>query len=182
MRLHPLPPEISQLLRGLDAPPKLVAHLALVHAAAVTLTGKLKEQWPDLLYDQQAVLIGAAMHDIGKVLYPRELTQPGNQHEEAGPGLLIAHGLSEDHARFARTHARWQQEDAVQLEDLLVAFADHIWKGARNNLLEEEIARRIAPLCNETFWDVYLQLDEIADELAEGAHERILWQEAADFS
>jgi hypothetical protein len=59
-----------------------------------------------------------------------------------------------------------------------VAFADHIWKGARNNTLEEEIARQIAQRCNEPFWNVYLQLDDIACELAEDAHEKILWQEA----
>jgi hypothetical protein len=29
-------------------------------------------------------------------------------------------------------------------------FADHIWKGARNNVLEEEIARQIAQKCDET--------------------------------
>lgn len=182
MQIQPLPPEISQLLRDLDAPSKLVAHLTLVHVTAFTLIQKLKELWPNLSYDQRAVLIGAATHDIGKVLYSRELTQPGNQHEEAGPALLIAHGLSEDYARFACTHARWQHDPAIQLEDLLVAFADHIWKGARNNTLEEAIVRQIAQRCNEAFWDVYLQLDEIASELAEGAHERILWQEAADFS
>jgi hypothetical protein len=178
MQLQPLPPRINQLLHDLHAPPKLVAHLTLVHATAFTLMNRLKEYWPGLLHDQQAVLIGAATHDIGKISYPQELAHPGNQHEDAGPALLIAHGLPEHYARFARTHAQWQEESAIQLEDLLVAFADHIWKGARNNTLEEEIARQIAQRCDETFWNVYLQLDDIANELAEDAHEKILWQEA----
>jgi hypothetical protein len=113
MLLQPLPPEINQLLHDLHAPPKLVAHLTLVHATAFTLSSRLREHWPDLLYDQQAVIIGAATHDIGKIVYPQELTQPGNRHEDAGPGLLIAHGLPEHYARFARTHAQWQQEADV---------------------------------------------------------------------
>jgi hypothetical protein len=63
--------------------------------------------WPQLSFDADAVSYGAATHDVGKALYPNELTGPGNQHESAGYRLLLDHGAPERRARFARTHARW---------------------------------------------------------------------------
>ncbi len=58
----------------------------------------------------------------------------------------------------------------------LVAFADTIWKGKRNEALEREIAQQIARRCREETWEVYMKLDDIACELAKDAHDRILWQ------
>lgn len=85
-------------------------------------------------------------------------------------------GFSETSARFARTHARWKQGASVQLEDLLVGFADTIWKGKRDEVLEQAIAAQIASQCQEEVWAVYMKLDDIAGELAQDAPERILWQ------
>ena len=45
-------------------------------------------RWPVLSVDHEAVLYGAATHDIGKVLHPNELDGPGNEHEKDGPALL----------------------------------------------------------------------------------------------
>ena len=97
-------------------------------------------------------------------------------HEEIGPQLLLESGLPEVHARFACTHARWEQEPDAQIEDLLVAFADKIWKGKRDETLEGAITQQIAQQYQEENWQVYMQLDDIACELARDAHERILWQ------
>ncbi len=44
----------------------------------------------------------------------------------------------------------------------LVAFADTIWKGKRNEALEREIAQQIARRCREETWEVYMKLDDIA--------------------
>jgi hypothetical protein len=176
MPLHELPPDVLDILAKYTAPPRLVAHLTIVYDVALKLIKQLEVSWPLLDYDQECVLIGAATHDVGKVVYPNELSGPGVQHEEIGPQLLMEAGLSETQARFARTHGRWYQEAAVQLEDVLVAFADTIWKGKRDEALEQEMARQIARQCREEPWQVYMQLDDIAQELAKGAHDRILWQ------
>lgn len=176
MPFHDLPPRALEILTKYAAPPRLVAHLVVVHDVAVTLIAHLQACWPVLVYDRERVLLGAATHDIGKVVYTNELAGPGVQHEEVGPQLLLACGLSEAEARFARTHARWEQESTFQLEDMLVAFADTIWKGKRDEGLEQVVARLIAQQSREEIWQVYIKLDDIACELAKDADERILWQ------
>lgn len=129
-----------------------------------------------LEFDHQRVLFGAATHDIGKTVATYELTGPGTQHEEIGPQLLQESCFPESYARFARTHAQWDREASLQLEDLLVAFADTIWKGKRDEALEQEIAQQIARQCQEELWQVYIKFDDIASDLAKDAHNRILWQ------
>ncbi|GCE45226.1 HD domain-containing protein [Thermosporothrix hazakensis] len=174
MQIQHLPESIQAILAKHAAPPRLVAHLTIVHDVAVRLTARLQHHWPHLTYDRQAVLIGAATHDIGKAIVREELTGPGSRHEEIGPQLLRESGLRESYARFARTHNQWAQESP--LEDLLVAFADTIWKGKRNIELEEALVKRIASQCQQEVWSVYMQFDEIAEELAQDAHHRLLWQ------
>ncbi len=41
MHLEPLPSEVADLLSQLDAPPRLAAHLTLVHDIACKLTARL---------------------------------------------------------------------------------------------------------------------------------------------
>lgn len=176
MPFHKLPPEVLDILAKYAAPPRLVAHLTVVHEVAIMLINLLGSSWPVLEYDRERVLMGAATHDVGKAVYTNELTGPGTQHEEIGPQLLLESGLPEAYARFARTHARWNQDPSAQLEDLLVAFADTIWKGKRDESLEQEVAQQIAMRCQEETWQVYMKLDDIACDLAKGAHDRILWQ------
>lgn len=176
MILHKLPSTVTVLLDGSAASPRLVAHLTLVYNAALQLTQKIDEYWPTLVYDREAVLLGAATHDVGKVVYKNELTGPGNQHEEIGPRFLLQQGFPEKYVRFARTHARWYQEPVILLEDVLVAFADTIWRGERNEFLEKELVKQIAQSCNETPWSVYMKLDDIATDIAKDAPERLMWQ------
>lgn len=174
MPYQKLPPEVIALLTRYAAPPGLIAHLIIVHDVASTLIQQIDMLWPQLDYDREAVLIGAATHDIGKVIYPNELTGPGTQHEEIGPQLLQDSGFSPDRARFARTHGQWSQEAA--LEDLLVTFADKIWKGKRDEALEQELAQQIARQSQKEAWEVYMELDDMANGIAEDADERIVWQ------
>lgn len=176
MPFQELPPEVLDILAKYGAPPRLVAHLTIVHDVAITLIKQLDASWPTLDYDQERVLLGAATHDVGKTVYTNELTGPGDQHEEIGPQILMESGFLETHARFARTHAQWDREASVQLEDVLVAFADTIWKGKRDEVLEQEIAQQIARQCQEELWQVYMKFDNIASDIAQDAHNRILWQ------
>ncbi|QBD79250.1 HD domain-containing protein [Ktedonosporobacter rubrisoli] len=176
MPLQELPPDVLKMLAKYAASPRLVAHLTIVHDVAITLLEQIDASWPLLHYERESVLIGAATHDVGKTVYPDELIGPGSQHEEIGPQLLRESGFPENHARFAHTHGQWEREAAVQLEDILVAFADTIWKGKRNEALEQALALQIAEQCQQEVWEVYMKLDDIACELAKEAHERIIWQ------
>ncbi|MEZ0114050.1 hypothetical protein ABH920_008084 [Catenulispora sp. EB89] len=84
-------------LRGWRSWPKTVAHLRAVHDVAARLVAWAAER--GLPVDAEAVLFGAATHDIGKALHPAELSGPGSEHEAAGRDLLllttVGHGADE---------------------------------------------------------------------------------------
>jgi hypothetical protein len=174
-----LPLEAKRLLETLNAPPRLMAHLAIVHDAAVEILGAFQARWPDLKIDEDAVLFGAATHDIGKVLHTNELTGPGNQHEQDGPGLLQQLGVSPERSRFTRTHGAWNTEANLALEDFIVALADHCWKGSRNEALEAMVAGRIAESLEIETWEAFMGLDEIVAEVASRGEQRLAWQRLA---
>ena len=180
MQLRALPDEVQQLLIRLNAPPRLVAHLVLVHDAAFQILEAFQNRWPDLPIDRDAVLFGAATHDIGKVLHPNELVGPGRRHEQDGPTLLEQAGFSPARSRFARTHGTWKQEPHIALEDLVAALADTCWKGSRNDALEMTLATRISELLGVENWGAFSALDEIVSEIASRADERLAWQRRAD--
>lgn len=180
MPLRDLPANAEQLLTMLQAPPRLVAHLALVHDAATEILKAIQARWPGLTVDADAVLFGAATHDIGKVLHPNELTGPGNQHEQDGPPLLEKCGVPTARSRFARTHGTWGRETNLTLEDFLVALADHCWKGSRNDDLESKVAGRIAESVRVEPWEAFMALDEIVSQVASRGEERLAWQRRAE--
>ena len=152
----------------LGAPPRLVAHLTLVHDVSCLLTAQLHATWPALRYDRTAVQVGAALHDIGKTVHPEELTQPGHAHEAAGEVLLGEHGFPETLARIARTHRQWPDELTPQPEDLLVALADTWWRGKREEQLEAAVCRWIAEQMQLAQWQVFTALDDIAAGITAG--------------
>jgi hypothetical protein len=158
------------------APPRLVAHLRLVHDVAAFLIEFLERRFPEVPIDRGAVLFGAATHDLGKVLHPAELTGPGRRHEVDGPPLLEQHGVPRALARFARTHGSWERDDDLALEDFLVALADTAWKGKRIAAIEEHVVSRIAKQTGIEPWKVFTALDDFLDEIASQGDERLAWQ------
>ena len=176
VEIRELPHDARRLLKRLNAPPRLVAHLALVHDVAADLLQSLSAHWQGFPMDKDAVLFGAATHDIGKVLHPSELSGPGSNHERDGPGILERMGIAPDRSRFARTHGTWKQEALLTLEELIVALADTCWKGKRDEGLESRLASDIAGLQGIEKWEVFLALDEIIARIAAHAEERLAWQ------
>ncbi|HWS35008.1 MAG TPA: HD domain-containing protein [Actinoplanes sp.] len=172
-----LPPGVVDLLVAVGAPARLGAHLRLVHDVAWELTGWLAGAHPRLGFDRAAVLFGAATHDIGKVLHPRELSEPGDRHEAAGRELLLARGVEPRLARFAGTHGSWQ-ETGVTVEDLLVSVADKVWKAQRVEDLEQLLADRIARAGELAGWEAFLSLDDCLERLAARADGRLAFQNA----
>ncbi len=169
----PLPAEVSRLLESLDAPRRLVAHLILVHDTACSMVAAFDQAWPALTYDREAVRLGAAIHDIGKITHPDELRGPGHAHEAAGESLLLAQGWPEHLSRFARTHGQWSTLSVPPLEDLLVALADNWWRGRRDEVIESAVCAQIAAQTHQSAWQVYLALTEIADVITSSADERL---------
>lgn len=176
-RLRPLPGEVAQLLRDMEAPPRLAAHLRAVHDVACQIADWLTRQYPALRFDLDAVLFGAATHDIGKTVYTAELSGPGSQHEEAGRQLLLAHGISPALSRFAATHAAWTRPD-IQIEDLLVSVADKVWKNKRVPDLEDLVVSRLAEASGRSAWEEFLAFDDLLTSIGEDADGRLAFQAA----
>jgi hypothetical protein len=173
VRLRPLPASAKKLLESLNAPPALVAHLTLTHDVAAAIVQRLDKKWPGLTFDREAVRLGAAIHDVGKVRCPLELTAPGDKHEGEGEKLLLSLGWPQAHARFCRTHGQWNEESP--LEDLLVALANTIWNGERDARLEDATAVHLARQLREEPWQVYLALDDLLTDLTVDTDARLEW-------
>jgi hypothetical protein len=169
-----LPPGVPNLLRLVSAPPRLIAHLVLVHDVASRLVELLSQAFPNVALD--GVLFGAATHDLGKAHYIAELVRPGKEHERRGVDLLLAMGISQDRARFAYTHGNWDTVQNVTLEDLLVALADNCWKGKREDALETKTVNLLSAVSGKPAWDCYAELDKILGALAADADARLDWQ------
>lgn len=173
--LMPLPARVAGLLRQLDAPPRLVAHLRAVHDVAVLLADWVRAECPALDFDRDAVLFGAATHDIGKALHPAELSGPGARHEAAGRELLLAHEVDAELARFAGTHASWA-EPGIGVEDLLVSLADKVWKNKRVPDLEDRVVAHLARAGGRPVWEAFLSLDSFLTAVGEDADRRLAYQ------
>jgi hypothetical protein len=171
----PLPTEVVQLLVRLSAPPRLAAHLRLVHDVAGQLVDYLASGQPDLIVDRDAVMFGAATHDVGKVIHPEELSGPGSAHERAGYELLIAEGVPHELARFARTHGDWSAS-GLTVEDHLVTLADKIWKAKRVPGLEDLVVDHITMATGAERWEAFMALDEVLEHLAGGSDQRLTFQ------
>ena len=170
-----LPEEAIALLRRVSAPPRLIAHLILVHDVAAALIEQIDQAFPGLTFDRDAVLFGAAVHDIGKAIHGNESDEAGNRHDKRGLELLRAMGIPEHRARFAYTHRNWSGGN-VAFEDLLVAMADKWWKGKRIEQLESIAADYLARVSQKPRWTCYSMLDEILESVAKDAQARLSWQ------
>nr|WSX54855.1 HD domain-containing protein [Streptomyces sp. NBC_00974] len=173
--LLPLPHRVAELLSVLGGPPRLAAHLRAVHDVAYQLVDWVEERYPAVAVDREAVLFGAATHDIGKTVHVAELSGPGSAHEETGQALLLERGVSPEFARFAATHASWTRSD-VGLEDLLVSLADKIWKNKRVPDLEDLVVARLAQATSRPAWEEFLALDKVLSRLGNEADERLTFQ------
>jgi hypothetical protein len=171
--LRQMPKQARDVLTAIGASPRLLAHHALVHEAAAELVEGIAAEWPSFAVDRQAVLLGAATHDAGKAVHREEMSGPGRKHEADGPALLVAHGIPEDLARFARTHGQWALEPSPGAEDLLVALANLVWVGERNQRLEDAMILQVAQFSGEPLWNVFARFDSILLSIVEGAGRRL---------
>ncbi|UZR94080.1 HD domain-containing protein [Chondrinema litorale] len=169
------PNKIVELLEKLNSPERLSRHLQIVYSTAYELLSQIKKEWSVIELDEELILFGAGTHDIGKTKIKSEIFNSGKEHETVGKRILEELGLAETESRFALTHGNWKESDLL-LEDLLVSLADKIWKGKRVEELEERVGHAIANKLKVDYWDVYVKLDKILEEISIGADERLIWQ------
>ncbi len=174
--LQPLPDRVVALLREVKAPARLVAHLRAVHDVAHRLLDVHDVNWPEIPVDGAAVCFGAATHAIGKALHPKELSSPGGKHVLAGLDLLLRNGVDERLARFAVTHEHWRELDDITIEDLLVALADQVWRGERDEDLVRALVDLIAHTDDREPFEVFVYLDKGLEPIVEGGPDRVAFQ------
>lgn len=162
--------EALNLLRSLGAPPRLVLHGEIVSEVAAAISHTTTRL--GVTHDELFVVVGAALHDAGKIAHPEELTGTGREHEPAGEQLLLQHGLSPRLAKVCRTHGSWDQE-AVSLEELLIAMADHLWKGTRGEQIERLVIDHVATRLGLDRWETFLRLDPVFEQIAADAPSRL---------
>ena len=160
------------LFQSRQAPDRLIRHHQLVVEAAEEIIAGLKNSFSNLECNYREVLLGSAIHDVGKIIFTHELDFPGNKHELEGEEYLSKLGIPANIARFCRTHAHWDDSDNT-LEDLLVALADTLWKGCRNQKLEQMIIARISSSIQQDFWDVFIVADSLFEKVSDGGTERL---------
>lgn len=162
--------DAHHFLRQLGAPEKLIRHVMLVGEAADLLIEKLRELPID--FDEHFVRLGVAIHDAGKIQHLTELTAQGNNHEPAGQELLLSHSVDPKLARCCLSHARWS-EMTVCFEELLVALADTLWKGKRNDTLENLVIDHIANQLSSDRWSIFIELDSCFEKIASTGENRL---------
>src|SRR5262245_59732499 len=106
------PDRTLRLLAELGASPWLVRHHERVLEAATLLCDRVRDKFR-VTFDREQILVGAAVHDAGKIVHPEEMSEPGHLHEAAGERLLMDHGIPARLARFCVTHASWDRADTV---------------------------------------------------------------------
>lgn len=162
--------DAHRLLTRLGAPPRLLLHAQLVGEAAAELAAGLARL--GLPFDAALVELRAALHDAGKIAHPAELDQPGSRHEPAGETLLLANGVPASVAQCCVSHAAWH-EPGVSFEERLVALADKLWKGKREEALELLVIDEAASKLGADRWDLFARLDSLFEEVASTGPERL---------
>jgi hypothetical protein len=149
----------------------LVRHHELVVEAAEHIVQGIRRTLPIDL-DADHVLLGAALHDAGKIAHPEEMRAPGHSHEHAGERMLRASGFPAHVARACVTHAAWSEPRAV-LEDRLVALADKLWKGKRDEDLEDALVDEIAERTGRDRWEIFAAFDALCEAIADDGPDRL---------
>ena len=98
--------------------------------------------------------------------------RPGSAHEPEGERLLLERGASAEVARVCRSHARWR-DLAQTLEELVIALADKLWKGARVAELEELVTARATLSTNRDRWELFTAFDSQFEEVASSAESQL---------
>lgn len=162
--------EAFDVLRALEAPVRLVTHARLVLEAGDAILASVASV--GVTVDRDLVRAGVVLHDAGKALHPAELDGAGDRHEAEGERVLLARGVEARLARVCRSHAKWKDMEC-SAEELLVALADKLWKGARVAELEARVVDALAMRAGRDRWEMFVPLDDAFEQVAAGADDRL---------
>ncbi|MDP4182752.1 MAG: HD domain-containing protein [Bacillota bacterium] len=162
--------EALKLLNELNAPEKLTFHGKLVCEAAEDIIKELSTL--DISLDFVFIRIATILHDIGKIIHISELSMPGHFHEEEGEKILIKLGIDPNLARCCLSHARYNNMNC-SIEELIVALADKLWKGKRDETLELKVVDAIAERLGKERWNIFMKLDDCFESVAMKGNERL---------
>ena len=162
--------EAYDFLRKLGASSRLLKHVKLVGEAAEILITRLSVL--NVPFDAGFVRLGVAFHDAGKIIHENELSKKGDFHEAAGEKLLIENGVEARLARVCRSHGEWETIDC-SFEEYLIALADKLWKGKRENRLENIVIDRGAAILTRDRWEIFVELDSCFEEIAAAGDSRL---------
>jgi hypothetical protein len=160
-----------QFLQELGASPKLLLHVKLVGEAAEILIKKLSEL--QIPFDSNFVRLGVVFHDAGKIVHANELSNKGDLHEIEGKKLLLENGVDERLARCCQSHGKWETMDC-SFEEYLIALSDKLWKGKRENSLENIVIDQVSEMLNQERWQVFLELEGCFEQIASEGDTRLL--------
>jgi putative nucleotidyltransferase with HDIG domain len=160
-----------KFLRELGASDRLILHSQLVCEVAEKVAEQISRL--GIMINRQLVLLGAVLHDVGKICHPEELEGAGNRHEEAGESLLVEYGIAHDIARCCKSHGQWQTMNC-SLEEYLVAVSDTVWKGKRDSNLEIRIVDIITERTGRDKWEILIELDALFESIAAEGPERLM--------
>lgn len=59
-------------------------------------------------------------------------------------------------------------------EELVVALADCLWRGKRNNELEHRVIAQVAEILDRDDWDVFVSLENGFEKISAGGDLRLL--------
>jgi hypothetical protein len=85
---------------------------------------------------------------------------------------LLSKNVDPKIARCCRSHGQWQQMEC-DFEELVVALADNLWKGKRNPELEQQIIAKVAQMCCQDDWTMFVCLDNKFEEIAAAGDRRL---------
>ena len=81
---------------------------------------------------------------LGNLFTRRSYLPPALDMRRTDRGFLIERGFPPEVARFARSHDCWGEDPQATLDDLIVALADEVWKGRRNDHLKSRLIQSLA--------------------------------------
>jgi HD domain len=160
-----------RFLAELGASTQLLLHVRLVGEAADIIIEKLLDL--NVMFNADFVRLGVIFHDVGKILHPQELSEKGNLHEIAGEKLLSENGVDKKLARCCQSHGKWKTF-ACSFEEYLIALADKLWKGKRENDLENLVIDKVTDILNQARWDVFMELDLCFEQIAAAGDSRLM--------
>jgi hypothetical protein len=163
--------EVYTFLSKHGAPSRLVRHAQFVAEVAKLLSDKLRNL--SITLDEHFIVIGAAIHDAGKIKHSEELAHAGNLHENTGEEFLLELGIDPKLARVCRSHSQWKSLEC-SLEELIIALADNLWKGKRNEELEQVFLEKLAQSSSQDKWELFLELDTCFETIANQGDSRLL--------